>query len=137
MTINSTARLNNLTPFRRPRHAAERETAWSGGQDTPARGNRASLLKLTLRKTPSSAVSQLAPQIKDRKKTASEKHDRSHSWGGAHTTSHGMTDTELRSLSDTNLNAHGGPRAPRDPLLEKDHRSSGNISDFIQDSEIQ
>ena len=48
-----------------------------------------------------------------------------------------MTDTELRSLSDTNLNAHGGPRAPRDPLLEKDHRSSGNISDFIQDSEIQ
>ena len=69
MTINSTARLNNLTPFRRPRHAAERETAWSGGQDTPARGNRASLLKLTLRKTPSSAVSQLAPQIKDRKKT--------------------------------------------------------------------
>ena len=33
-----------------------------------------------------------------------------------------MTDTELRSLSDTNLNAHGGPRAPRDPLLEKDKR---------------
>ena len=78
--------------------------------------------QVTLRKTPSSAVSQLAPQIKDRKKTASEKHDRSHSWGGAHTTSHGMTDTELRSLSDTNLNAHGGPRAPRDPLLEKDKR---------------
>ena len=46
MTINSTARLNNLTPFRRPRHAAERETAWSGGQDTPARGNRASLVRL-------------------------------------------------------------------------------------------
>ena len=80
MTINSTARLNILTPFRRPRHAAERETAWSGGQDTPARGNRASLLRLTLRKTPSSAVSQqLAPQNQDRK-TASEKHDRSHSW---------------------------------------------------------
>ena len=49
---------------------------------------------------------------------------RTSSWvlSQARYTCHGMTDTELRSLSDTNLNAHGGPRAPRDPLLEKDKR---------------